>query len=296
MRAGLEYYKRIEDYHRIAEESHAHQIFPADLVLRHALLSGLVLDVAGGTGFNAEFLKISPESYICLDLSLRGLEIAREKNRGFVVQADAARLPICSSSVDNVVCSWSLEHFSNPKEILEEMIRVLRPGGKIAIWGPNWDNVFRKDFPQFAHKSDVFVTKVRWKIFFKIVRNEILPFRYRPLTTEDVVAFVDPSYVAYDSDAMHCVLCQETYKFFRLNRCKVAFMADLGDMQSHLRNDIFIRILRRLLKPILPVLRRVPLVRWFVIRFPMVVEKPVRHGSALYYEKTASRLRASESG
>jgi ubiquinone/menaquinone biosynthesis C-methylase UbiE len=273
MRVSLQYYRRIEDYHEIAEESHAHQMFSAELVLRHAALSGLVLDVAGGTGFNAEFLKIPPDRYMCVDLSLRGLEIAREKNRGFVVHADAATLPIRSSSVDNVLCSWSLEHFPNPKEILDEMIRVLRPGGKIVIWGPNWDNIFRKDFPQFAHKSGVFVTKVRWKIFFKMIRNEFLPFHYRPLTTEDVVAFVDPSYVAYDSDATHCALCQETYKFFKVNRCKVVFMADFADMQSYLRNDVFIRTVRRILKPLLPTLRRVPLFRWFVIRFPFVMER-----------------------
>jgi hypothetical protein len=38
MRAGLEYYKRIKDYHRIAEESHANQMFAADLILRHVCL------------------------------------------------------------------------------------------------------------------------------------------------------------------------------------------------------------------------------------------------------------------
>jgi SAM-dependent methyltransferase len=280
MRAGLLYYKRIEDYHRIAEESHAHQMFPADLVLRHAPLSGLVLDVAGGTGFNAEFLEISPERYICVDLSLRGLEIARQKNRGFVVQGDAGRLPICSSSVDNVLCSWSLEHFPNPKEILDEMIRVLKPGGKIAIWGPNWDNIFRKDFPQFAHKSGIFVIKLRWKIFFKMIRNEFLPFRYNPYTNEDVVAFADPDRVAYDSDATHCVLCQETYKLFKQKGCTIVFMADFDDMQSYLWNDFFIRTVRRILKPLLPVLRHLPLLRWFVIRFPIVIERPIPHQSS----------------
>ena len=273
MALSLEYYKRIEDYHRIAEESHANQMFSSDLIRRHAPLSGLVLDIAGGTGFNAEFLNISPHRFICTDLSLRGLGIAREKNRGVVVQADAARLPLHSGSVNNVLCSWSLEHFPNPGEILAEMIRVLKPGGKIVIWGPNWDNIFRKDFPQFAHKSRAFVQKVRWKIFFRMIRNEFLTYRYDPYTNEDVLAFADPNYIAYDSDATHCVLCQETYKFFRVNRCKVVFMADFADMQSYLRNNLFIRTVRRILKPLLPLLRRFPFLRWFVIRFPIVVEK-----------------------
>jgi ubiquinone/menaquinone biosynthesis C-methylase UbiE len=274
----LEYYKSVQDYHRIAEESHANQVFSADLILRHASLSGLVLDVAGGTGFNAEFLGISPERYICVDLSRRGLEMAREKKRGIAIQADVAQLPLRNASVDNVLCSWSLEHFPNPEEILEEMIRVVRPGGKIIIWGPNWDNIFRKDFPQFAHKSRVFVERARWKIFFKMIRNEFLPFRYHPYTNEDVVAFVDPNSIAYDSDATHCVLCQETYKFFKMKGCRIVFMATFADMQRYLRNDPFIRTVRKTLKPFLPILRCVPLLRWFVVRFPVVVEKPLLKG------------------
>jgi ubiquinone/menaquinone biosynthesis C-methylase UbiE len=274
LRTSLQYYRRVQDYHRIAEESHANQMFSADLIQEHASLSGLVLDIAGGTGFNAEFLKISPHRYVCTDLSLHGLKVAREKSRGFVVQADAAQLPIRSSSVDNVLCSWSLEHFPNPEEIFGEMIRASKPGGKIVIWGPNWDNIFRKDFPQFAHKSAAFVTKVRWKIFLKMIRNEFLPFEYRPFTTEDVVAFTNPGYVADDSDATHCVLCQETYKFFKQKGCTIVFLGDFGDMESYLRNDLFIRTVRRILKPLLPVLRFVPLLRWFVVRFPIVVEKP----------------------
>jgi SAM-dependent methyltransferase len=274
-RSSIEYYKTVQDYHRLAEESHANQMFAADLILQYAAVSGFVLDVAGGTGFNAEFLKIPPDRYICTDLSLHGLRIAVEKGRGHAVQADVAHMPVHDSAVDCVLCSWSLEHFPNPGRILEEMIRVVRPEGKIIIWGPNWDNVFRKDFPQFVHKPVAFVVGVRWKIFFKMIRNEFLPFRYRPFTTEDVVAFVDSSYVSYDSDATHCVLCQETYKFFRNSSCHVLFTADFSDMRSHLRNDFLIRTVRGILKPLLPILRHLPLLRWFVIRFPIVVEKPL---------------------
>lgn len=269
----LGYYKTVQAYHRLAEESHANQMFAADLIFQHAALSGFVLDVAGGTGFNAEFLGIPPNRYVCVDLSLHGLRIAMEKGRGHAVQADVAHLPVEDSAVDSVLCSWSLEHFPNPEEILEEMVRVVRPGGKIIIWGPNWDNIFRKDFPQFVHKPAAFVAGVRWKIFFKMIRNEFLPFRYRPFTSEDVVGFVDPSYVSYDSDATHCVLCQETYKFFKKRECEIIHIADFSEMQLHLRNDLFIRTVRRILEPFLPLLRRTPLLRWFVIRFPIVAEK-----------------------
>ena len=284
----LRYYKTVQDYHRLAEESHANQMFAADLILQHAALSGFVLDVAGGTGFNAEFFKIPANRYICVDLSLHGLRMAKEKGRGHAVQADVAHLPVGDSAVDAVLCSWSLEHFPNPEDILQEMIRVVRPEGRIIIWGPNWDNIFRKDFPQFAHKSWGFVQKVRWKIFCRMLKNEFLPFRYHPFITEDVVAFLDPQAVAYDSDATHCVLCQETYKFFKERECEIIHIADFSEMQSHLWNDLFIRTVRRILAPFLPLLRGTPLLRWFVIRFPIVVQKPLTTAGNEKDENTTS--------
>jgi SAM-dependent methyltransferase len=270
---AVNYYKQVEEYHHIAEESHANVMVGPELLLQYVDTSGLILDVAGGTGFNAELLKIEPRNYICIDLSPIGLAMVREKRRGSAIQADVSRLPLRDNIVDVVLCSWSLEHFPNPEVILQEMVRVVQPGGRIVIWGPNWDNIFRKDFPQFAHKSGAFVAGVRWKIFLKMIRNEFFPFRYKPFTTGDVVAFVDSNYVACDSDATHCVLCQETYKFFRERGCRVLFMADFADMQSYLRNDLFIRAVRWILKLLLPVLRCVPLLRWFIIRFPIVAEK-----------------------
>ena len=271
---AIEYYKRIETYHQIAEESHGNQMVGPELLLRYVDVTGRILDVAGGTGFNAELLRIPPLNYYCVDLSFTGLKIVKEKGRGSAIQTDGARLPMRDGTIDVVLCSWSLEHFPNPGEVLDEMIRVVKPSGRVAIWGPNWDNIFRKDFPQFAHKSKVFVETVRWQIFFRMLRNEFLSFRYRPFTSDDVVALVDPTYVAYDSDAMHCVLCQETVKFFKMKGCEIVHIADFSEMRSYVYNDVFIRSIRRVLKRLLPVLRHVPFFRWFVIRFPIVVQKP----------------------
>jgi ubiquinone/menaquinone biosynthesis C-methylase UbiE len=271
---ALRYYKKVEDYHRLAEESHANEMFSPDLLLRFIDRSSHVLDVAGGTGFNAEMLNIPASSYVCLDISERGLRLAREKGRGAVIQADAGTIPIRDNSVDAVLCSWSFEHFSNPGCVLEEMVRVVRPYGSILIWSPNWDNIFRKDFPQFAHKSRAFVAKVRWKIFLKMLKNEFVHFRYAPFTSEDVAAFVHPDrFISNDTDAVHCVLCQETVKFFQSKRMNILHISDFSEMTSHVRNSPFIRMSRAFLKPWLPILRHTLLLRWFVMRFPIIVEK-----------------------
>jgi len=271
-----DYYKTVEQYHRVTEESHKNQVFGADLLFPYlAASTKRVLDVAGGTGFNAEFLRIAAVNYFCVDLSFLGLRTVKERDRGNAIQADAAQLPLRNNSVDMVLCSWSLEHFPNPRQILEEMVRVVRPHGRVIIWGPNWDNIFRKDFPQLVHKTIMYRQKVRWRIFLRMLANEFSRFQYKPFTTLDVAALADPQHhLAYDSDAMHCVLCQETHKFFQQKEFTLIHMSDFSEMQAHVRNDIFIRIVRGTLKPFLPALKRMPLVRWFVIRFPIVVEKP----------------------
>jgi hypothetical protein len=155
------------------------------------------------------------------------------------------------------------------------MERVVKPGGRIMIWGPNWDNIFRKDFPQFSHRSRAMRELVRWKIFFRMIRNEFTPFRYDPYVTENVAAFVHPDrYVSNDFDAVHCVLCQETVQWFLHHGGHIVFLADFSDMTLYVHNSLFVRVIRSVLRPFLPILRKVPLLRWFVIRFPVVVEVP----------------------
>jgi SAM-dependent methyltransferase len=248
----------------------------ADLLFRYVDFHGLYVDVAGGTGYNAQLLHIPAEKYICVDASLVGLTIAKEKGRGSVAVMDVSKLGIQSNVADTVLCSFSIEHFSEPEAALNEMLRIVKRGGRIVIWSPNWDNIFRINFPQFAHRPKSLAEGVRWKIFFKMMWNEFLPFRYRPYVNFDVAALAQPDkYVAWDSDAVHCVLCQETYKWFKENGCEIIHLSDFAEVPSSIRNDIITRAARRMLKPLLPLLRHAPLIRWFVTRFPIVVQKPL---------------------
>jgi SAM-dependent methyltransferase len=45
-----------------------------------------------------------------------------------------------SSSFDYVRCNHSLEHMPNPVEVLQDIHRILRPGGKLCIGIPNTDS------------------------------------------------------------------------------------------------------------------------------------------------------------
>lgn len=268
------YYQTVERYHDLAEASHQNPMVPAGLIRPHVSADGLVVDIGGGTGFNAKFLCVPPSRYVAADLSALGVSQVLEKKRGSGVICDVASLPFRDSAFTTVLSSWAIEHFEEPKRVLDEMVRVISSGGKIIIWGPNWDNIFRKDFPQFVHKPRWRVERIRWRLFLRMVKNEFLPFRYEPYVNTDVAALKFPDcYVSGDTDATHCVLCQETVKFFEKKGLRVTYMSDFSKMSVHLRNSFFIWSVRFLLTPWLPVLRRLPLIRWFVIRFPVVIQK-----------------------
>ena len=47
------------------------------------------------------------------------------------VAADAFNLPIIDNTVDLIINIAMLEHIANPRKVMEEMARILRPGGEI---------------------------------------------------------------------------------------------------------------------------------------------------------------------
>lgn len=93
-----------------------------------------VLDVGCG---DAEFLKGLPNK------NKRGLEhnprsLAKTKDLGFPVRAESLAKQ-SAESADVVTLFQVLEHLSRPVEILDDLLRVLRPGGLLAIAVPNND-------------------------------------------------------------------------------------------------------------------------------------------------------------
>ena len=70
----------------------------------------------------------------------RATEIARERRVGNVSfrAADILRLPFADSSFDTIFTSSVLEHVEDPARALEEMFRVLKPGGSVGVAITDW--------------------------------------------------------------------------------------------------------------------------------------------------------------
>ena len=111
------------------------------------LLMGLragdsVLDLACGPGnFSREFARIvgGPGLVVGLDASATMLDRAQDdlRNSGLdnlaFVRGDANRLPFEDAGFDAACCFAALHLMADPMIVLDELTRVLRPGGRIAV-------------------------------------------------------------------------------------------------------------------------------------------------------------------
>jgi ubiquinone/menaquinone biosynthesis C-methylase UbiE len=140
-------------YDRVRTEFHA--LPAADLV---ALLApragGRVLDVGTGTGAAAlEAAKsVGPEGLVVgLDPSLEMLSRARDRGLGRVVAGKALDLPFENGAFDAVVASFVVFLFTRYETALFDMMRVVRPGGKVGVttWGGTEDE-FRRTWREVA--------------------------------------------------------------------------------------------------------------------------------------------------
>ncbi|MGH8596241.1 MAG: class I SAM-dependent methyltransferase [Gammaproteobacteria bacterium] len=101
-----------------------------------------VLDLAGGTGDLTRLLAraIGSGEVVLADINQRMLITGRDRliNAGVVgniriVQASAERLPFPTGCFDRVVMAFGLRNVTAKVEALNEIYRVLRPGGKALI-------------------------------------------------------------------------------------------------------------------------------------------------------------------
>jgi SAM-dependent methyltransferase len=101
-----------------------------------------VLDVGCGTGVLARAAadRVADESQVTgLDLNEGMLAVARRlRPRIDWRQGDATKLPLPVESYDVVMSQFSLMYFPDRSAAIKEMVRVLRPGGRlaVAVWGP----------------------------------------------------------------------------------------------------------------------------------------------------------------
>ncbi len=110
----------------------------ADILVRAGLPAGArALDVGCGTGPFTLLTQARGFEVVSVDIGPKLLEVARSKGARHPVAADALRLPFRDGAFDAVVTSECIEHTVAPRVAVVEALRVLRPGGMLALTCPN---------------------------------------------------------------------------------------------------------------------------------------------------------------
>ena len=102
-----------------------------------------VLDLCSGTGDLAlAALRTSPGARRVVGVDFAGamLRVGQQKiagarltDRAALVRGDATRIPVATASVDAVTIAFGIRNVDDPDAACEEMRRVLRPGGRVAV-------------------------------------------------------------------------------------------------------------------------------------------------------------------
>lgn len=109
----------------------------------------LILDMGCGEGRHSiGALLETPANVIGLDLSVQDLKVAKHRLNDFDLSdintfctfgvGNINDIPIQSASLDAVMCSEVLEHVDSPEESIHELVRVLKPGGVMALSVPRY--------------------------------------------------------------------------------------------------------------------------------------------------------------
>ncbi len=132
-------YDRIKEWDVQDEVEYLAQPFAAQVEDRRR--PPLILDVAAGSGRLTLAVRESgllPDArWVLLDASRRMLQQARTRlgqdDRLHYIQHTAQQLPFDADLFDVVTCMEALEFLSDPAAALDELVRVLRPGGLLFI-------------------------------------------------------------------------------------------------------------------------------------------------------------------
>jgi SAM-dependent methyltransferase len=131
-----------------------------------------VLDAGCGTGYGTAVLAESARKVLALDVSQESVAFARKHystlNTEFLV-ADCCRIPLGSQTIDTAVCFEVIEHLAEQETLLEEIRRVLRPDGVLAISTPN-------------------------RIYYTEERQETNPFHVREFSFDEFLSILKGSF------------------------------------------------------------------------------------------------------
>lgn len=116
----------------------------------------VVLDIASGEGYGSNLMANIAQSVIGVDIDEKTIAFAQSKylrkNLSFKV-GSADNIPVEDHSVDVVVSFETIEHHDKHEEMLQEIKRVLTPGGLLIMSSP--DKLNYRDIPKHYNQFHI---------------------------------------------------------------------------------------------------------------------------------------------
>ncbi len=201
-RTLLEYYANPEYIQAAARHAVSSRQKRLPILAEYLEPNGLAIEIGCGAGVYSDLTK----QYVGLDISLEALRELKAKGR-WAVCCDVAKMPIKDGVATTVLSFDTLEHVYEPQEVLEEVARVLKPGGS-AILRDVW------------LKAEKHTARLPYKLRKKLGKlTACVPRLWRVLRGDDSVAWsrITPDYtqVANDHDAVSRIDAHSVYRFFR---------------------------------------------------------------------------------
>jgi ubiquinone/menaquinone biosynthesis C-methylase UbiE len=151
-----------------------------------------ILEVAPGPGYLAiELAKRGEYKITGLDISRTFVEIATENAREASLKIDfqqgnASAIPFRKDTFDFIVCRAAFKNFSQPLAAMNEMYRVLRPGGRALIID------LRKDASMEDIKAYINGARLGWanSLIYKLTfRYMLIPRAYSKQQFRDMASY-----------------------------------------------------------------------------------------------------------
>lgn len=145
-----------------------------------------ILDVGCGEG--SRLHKLLPKNKIGwgIDLSAEGIKLAKSQYPQSHFQvADAQNLPFKNETFDLVYSAFAIEHCTDPRKFIDEMIRVTKKGGYVVVLCPNYGAPNRRS-PVSKQNA---VTKLLQGVFQDVINQSQLNWTH--VTPERSFDFID---------------------------------------------------------------------------------------------------------
>ncbi len=136
-----EFYACRKDYHAMTDGSGKQTHPHVRLLLERVRPDDLCVEFGCGGGTVLAEVSARARQAVGIDVAALALARARERlrTRGncSLIQSDVGRVPLPDGVVDVAYSLEVLEHVWDPLLVLNEMLRVLRPGGLLFVTAPN---------------------------------------------------------------------------------------------------------------------------------------------------------------